>query len=98
MFSSEYCENVKDSFFIEHHRTPLVAVSVSPENYLKNLLPTCSENFTKVVIFAAGNTFFQLSLVYTADSRTGYHSGLLLGNFFLSPGMLFLTNQISGSN
>ena len=28
-------------------------------------------------IFAAANTFFQLNLVFTADSRTGFCSGLL---------------------
>ena len=48
--------------------------------------------------FAAGNAFFQLTLVSTADSRTGYNSGLLLGKLVLSPGILFLITYISGSN
>ena len=41
------------------------------------VLPPFCKFITEVLIFAAANTFFQLNLVFIADSRTGFCSGLL---------------------
>ena len=41
-------------------------------------LPTSGKHFPEAVIYAAANTFFQLTLVFTADG----HNGFCFDSFF----------------
>ena len=65
-------------------------------------LPTCGKLFAEVVIFVSVNTFFQLTLVCTTDSHTGFCSVLLLRehelNFFFHLDFPFLITYTSSSN